>query len=147
MALNLTPSMETYLETIYVIHTQNKIVYLTDISIKLEVSKQSVNRAVQNLTKLDLIEHECFGPLYMTEKGKRIARRLVDNHNIIKEFLIQQLGLSEESAEFEASKIHHVISQKTIDKIKSIILRYNVTIDKYGMWEGVHDLTFIKNVY
>ena len=59
------------------------------------------------------------------EKGKEEATNIIKKHNVLKAFLIQILNVNSETAEEEAKKMKHAISEDTINKfsdyIKSII--------------------------
>ena len=98
---------------------------VTDIAEYLDVSKASVNRALKNLRDLELVDYETYGVIKLTEKGKEEATNIIKKHNVLKAFLIQILNVNNETAEEEAKKMKHAISEDTINKfsdyIKSII--------------------------
>ena len=55
--------------------------------------------------------------IYLTEKGLEVARKIYTRHKILKDFLIS-LGVSETTAEDDACKIEHDLSDETIEAIK-----------------------------
>ena len=64
-------STEMYLETIYLLEKTGKI-RSVDIARKLNVSKPSVNKAVNNLKELGYITQETYGDIHMSDCGQYI---------------------------------------------------------------------------
>ncbi|MEG2688830.1 MAG: iron dependent repressor, metal binding and dimerization domain protein, partial [Clostridia bacterium] len=52
------------------------------------------------------------------DNGREIAKRIYSRHITIKTFLIN-LGVSEQTAETDACKIEHIISEETLQAIKN----------------------------
>ena len=100
--MELTPSLENYLESIYFLQLKNGEVRITDIAYELNVSKPSVNRAINTLKDAKLVQHEHYGVLTLTEEGKRIAKDVAGKHELLKRFLTDVLMIDEETAEKEA---------------------------------------------
>lgn len=117
MNLKLTDSLEDYLEVIYIIGNNNPKVRITDIAHALGISKPSVNKAVGLLKKSNLVIHERYGNIILTEKGKKIAEDVYYMHNALKNFLVNELKIDSETAELEACRIEHVISKDSLDKL------------------------------
>lgn len=121
----MTASQEEYLKTIYILILHNKEARVTDIADYLNVSKASVNRALKNLRDMKLVDYETYGEIKLTDNGKEESTNIIKKHNVLKAFLIQILNVNNETAEEEAKKMKHAISEDTINKfsdyIKSII--------------------------
>lgn len=121
----MTASQEDYLKTIYILLLHKKEARVTDIADYLNVSKASVNRALKNLRDLEFVDYETYGVIELTEKGKEEATNIIKKHNVLKAFLIQILNVDSNTAEEEAKKMKHAISEDTVNKfsdyIKSII--------------------------
>ncbi len=113
---HLTSSLEDYLEAIYMLEKRGSV-RISDIAEFLGVSKPSVNRAVGNLCKHGLIEHELYSDVTLTPKGKALASKVLRRHKIIKKFLTDTLGVDEKIAEQDACRMEHVISVQTIQKL------------------------------
>lgn len=122
MEKKLTESIEDYIETIYLEgQKQGKGVRITDIALKLNVSKASANDAVRKLKNLGHVEQERYGQIYLTDTGKELAVAVYEKHLLITEFLIQTLNVSLETAEKDACGIEHILSQETLEKIKTYL--------------------------
>lgn len=114
----VTASLEDYLEAIYVLNKKNAEVRITDVARELDISKPSVNRAINTLKNQGLVDHEHYGDLRLTEKGLKIACDVAERHKTLKTFLTEKLGVSDEIAEREACLIEHNISADTMDKLR-----------------------------
>ncbi len=119
----MTSSLEDYLEAVFVLSNQKGSVRVTDIAEHLGVSKPSVNRAVNTLTQIGFLEHITYGEIVITPEGESYAANVLRRHKLIKQFLIDKLGVSEKSAEEDACKMEHVMSAETIEKLYDYLER------------------------
>jgi len=109
----LTPSNEDYLETILELIGRNGAVRSVDIAGHLHVSKASVNKAMGVLRDAGLIEQAHYGQVYLTESGRRRANEILQRHAMLKRFLVEILGIDEATAEQDACRMEHAISDHT----------------------------------
>ncbi|MCH5209778.1 MAG: metal-dependent transcriptional regulator [Oscillospiraceae bacterium] len=117
--ISISSALEDYLEAIYEVSRLKSNVRITDIALRLGISKPSVNRAVNTLKSHGLVTHEPYGDIVLTERGREIGRSVNNRHRMIKKFLINVLHLNEAEAEKEACCIEHNISQNTVEKMRS----------------------------
>ena len=115
--VKLSSSLEDYLEAIYILMHDGKEVRLTDIANFLSVSQPSVNRAIGTLKDAGLVEHEAYGLISLSAKGKTQAGKVLKRHMLIKRFLMDRLGVNEATAERDACRMEHVVSGETIEKL------------------------------
>ena len=113
----LQESGEMYLETILILSQKNEQVRSIDISEYMGYSKPSVSRAVGLLKKDAFITVEKEGYIYLTDKGRALAEKILNRHTILTQLLID-LGISQETASNDACRIEHVISDETFDAIR-----------------------------
>ena len=118
-------SGENYLETILILRERNGTVRSIDIANQLGYAKPSVSRAVKLLEKKDLIVMEHNGELVLTEKGLDMANAIYERHKIISEFFVETLGVDKLSADMDACRIEHVISETSFNKIKEFVRGQN----------------------
>ena len=119
----MTSSLEDYLEAVFVLSKEKGNVRLTDIAEYLGVSKPSVNRAVNTLTQNGFLEHVTYGDIAITPEGESYAANVSRRHKLIKQFLINELGVDEKIAEYDACQLEHVMSPVTIDKLYEYLER------------------------
>ena len=115
--MDLHESSEMYLETIYVLSKKSDIVRSIDVSEYMGYSKPSIHRAVYRLHRNGLLEIDENGHLFLTDKGSDIAKNIYEKHTVLTDILIK-IGVSSETAEKDACKIEHVLSDETFMKLK-----------------------------
>ena len=109
-----------YLETIYVLSKKNAAVRSIDVADYMGYSKPSVSRAVSLLKKNGYVVMNEDSSLTLTEVGKQTAEKIYERHNVLTEFLMG-LGVDEQTADEDACKMEHVISDQTLDAIKKFV--------------------------
>jgi Mn-dependent DtxR family transcriptional regulator len=114
-------SGEDYLEAIFVIRNRKGYVRAVDIAAELSYSKPSVSRAVGILAKKNLLTIQNDGSIILTEEGLSKASAIFDRHSVIKGFFIDNLGVEPETAEADACKVEHALSEETYGKLKEFI--------------------------
>ncbi len=119
----MTSSLEDYLEAVFVLSKQKSNVRITDIAEYLGVSKPSVNRAINTLTQNGFLEHITYGDIVITPEGESYAANVLRRHRLIKQFLVDELGVDEKIAERDACQMEHVMSPITIDKLYEYLER------------------------
>ena len=62
----ISKSLEEYLKTMYILEKQNGDIRVTDIAKKMNCSKPSVNKALNNLKDNNLINYETYGKIELT---------------------------------------------------------------------------------
>ena len=115
--MELNPSAEMYLETIYVLSQRKGQVRSIDIATELSVSKPSVSVAMKNLRNNGLIEMDSDGHITLLEQGYQIAAKMYERHTLMTQWLVR-LGVDPAIAAEDACKIEHVISEHTFEALK-----------------------------
>lgn len=116
----LSPSLEDYLKEIYVLNQDAQEVRVTDIARERGISKPSVNRAMNTLKEMQLLEHEHYGTITLTDSGMEMAKNILDNYKVIYRFLTDILGVDDQTAAVEAHLMEHSISKGTRKKLKKL---------------------------
>lgn len=115
-----TPSMEDYLERIYKLIDEKGYARVSDIAEGLEVHPSSVTKMIQKLDKDEYLIYEKYRGLVLTNKGKKIGKRLVDRHELLEEFL-ELIGVNEENIYKDVEGIEHHLSWDSITCIASLV--------------------------
>ncbi len=128
----LTPAHEDYIEAIVELEeSQNHPeIRSVDIANLLGVSKASVNKAVQTLRDGDYIEQERYGRITLTDSGRAYGKEIWARHNMLRTFLVEDLGVDEEIAEQEACEMEHTVSHETIDRWSQWLDRVHAAMPK-----------------
>lgn len=121
MFMKLTNSQEEYLKTIYLLEKNNQKVRVTDIALKLEITKPSVNKAINLLKEMKLINYKAYGDITLTKQGESYAIEVIKKQDILEMFLIEILNIEKQQAEKEAVAMKHAISEQTARKLNQYI--------------------------
>lgn len=116
--MNLQESGEMYLETIFILSSENSFVRAIDVGEYMGFSKPSVSRALNLLKRGGYVNVNEQGGLMLTEEGKEVAERIYERHMLISDYLIS-LGVSREIAVADACKIEHDISEESFQALKN----------------------------
>lgn len=117
----VSKALEEYLKTMYVLKQQNGKIRVTDIAKKMNCTKPSVNKAINNLKDNGLLNYESYGTIELTEDGENLAKKVLEAYDIVYVFLKEVLNLEEDDAKKEAEKIKSVITDKTANKLAKYV--------------------------
>ncbi|KOO43951.1 transcriptional regulator MntR [Priestia koreensis] len=115
-----TPSMEDYIEQIYMLIEDKGYARVSDIAEALAVHPSSVTKMVQKLDKDEYLVYEKYRGLVLTTKGKKIGKRLVYRHELLEQFL-RIIGVDEENIYEDVEGIEHHLSWNSIDRIGDLV--------------------------
>ncbi|MCI1956604.1 MAG: metal-dependent transcriptional regulator [Oscillospiraceae bacterium] len=110
-------SAENYLETILMLKEQRGQVRSIDIVNELGYTKPSISVAMKRLRENGYIKMDDEGFITLTEAGMEIAGRIYARHKLLTKFLVS-LGVGEKTAEADACKMEHDLSDETFEKLK-----------------------------
>ena len=116
--MKLHASGEDYLEAILVLQKQNGIVRSVDVARHMDVSKPSVCHAVATLKNGGFLTMDDGFFLHLTNIGREVAEQIYEKHRFFTERLIAA-GVDPETAEADACRIEHVISDESFQCLKS----------------------------
>ena len=115
--MGLHASGEDYLETILVLQKKTSLVRSADVARHLEVSKPSVCHAVATLKKGGFLLMDGDHFLHLTDVGREVAEQIYEKHRFFTDRLIEA-GVDPETAERDACRIEHVISESSFQHLK-----------------------------
>lgn len=116
-------SREMYLENILILSKKQPTVHAVDISTHMGYTKPSISRAMALLKKDGHIEIDGLGHITLTPSGRAIAEKIYERHTILSEMLML-LGVDRETADGDACRIEHAISDTTFNAIKRHMDKY-----------------------
>ena len=115
--MKLYASGEDYLETILILHREMGMVRSVDVARHMDVSKPSVCHAVAVLQEGGFLAVDRDHFLHLTEQGRIIAEKIYERHRFFTDRLIEA-GVDPKTAEADACRIEHVISEETFRRLK-----------------------------
>ena len=117
----VSKALEEYLKAMYILKKQNGNIRVTDIAEKMNCSKPSVNKALNNLKANGLVNYETYGTIQLTDDGENLAKKIIEAYDIVYLFLKDVLNLQEKNAKNEAEKIKSAISDDTINSLAKYV--------------------------
>ncbi len=123
--MQIKESAENYLEAILVIGKEKGFVRSVDVANHLNFTKPSVSVAMKTFREEGYILMDPGGGITLTEKGRAIAERIYERHQVIAKALIA-LGVSEKQAYDDSCKIEHDLCDDSFDKIKAYLKKTGV---------------------
>lgn len=123
--MKMQESPEDYLEAIYMLSMSQQHVRSIDVARHLGYSKPSVSVAMKRLRENNYVIMDESGFLTLTDTGAEIARRVYERHEIITQYLTQ-IGVDPDTAQKDACRMEHVISEETFLKIKELCKKPSV---------------------
>ena len=115
--MKLHASGEDYLEPILVLQKKRGMVRSVDVARHMEVSKPSVCHAVATLRDGGFLMMDEDHFLHLTDVGREVAEKIYERHCFFTEQLITA-GVDPKTAEADACRIEHTISQDSFEKIR-----------------------------
>lgn len=124
MDSKITPSLENYLETIYLCIEKYGEARVTDLAHEIGISKPSVNQAVRTLSGMGLVEYEKYSLLTLTAEGYKKAEAIHHRHHIFMDLLVDVFGVPAETANVDACLMEHAVSEITVQKLDEFLKKY-----------------------
>ncbi|MDA8744416.1 manganese-binding transcriptional regulator MntR [Rubripirellula amarantea] len=115
-----TEVAEDYVEAIAEAIRLNGQCRAMDLVAQFDVTHATVNNTIGRLQRDGFVETAPYQPIALTPKGKRLADRAQQRHEIVKAFL-QRLGISERTAEVDSEGMEHHVSKETLDAMQRVL--------------------------
>ena len=112
----LTPAMENYLEAIFNLGKEKRVVRVKDIAKRLGVKMPTVTNMLKTLSGRGLIEYEKYEYLELTKNGADVGEEINRRHHVLRNFLTDILGIDLVKADEEACKMEHTVGASTMDR-------------------------------
>lgn len=119
----LSKSNLEYLKTIYLLSNKNDKVRVTDIAKELNCSKPSVTKQLNILKENKVIEYEAYSNIVLTEKGNNLAKRIIEENDIIYLLLHNIIGINKELSFKEATKLKGIMSDESINTLAKYVYK------------------------
>ena len=130
----LTQSLEDYLEAIYVINLDKKVVRVKEVAEFLSVKTPSVVDAISKLTDRGYVVHEKYGYLNLTKKGAKAGGEVNKKHEELYKFFSHVLRVSDKVSKKDACAIEHYISKETLGNMVKFIKFIDTCPEGYPSW-------------
>ena len=109
-----TEIAEDYTEMIAELINENGEARVVDLAKNFGVTSPTVNSVIRRLVRDGYVESKPYRSIFLTEKGKALAKYCKKRHDIVFNFLIS-IGVDIETAKMDAEGIEHHVSKKTLN--------------------------------
>ena len=92
-----------------------------DLAEMLQVSPPAVSRMLKRMEKQSLVSHTPYYGVRLTEKGRKVALRIVRRHRLLELFLAEVLKYDLHLVHDEAERLEHHISEEFEEKIDAFL--------------------------
>jgi len=146
----LSETQEDYLLDILEQVKANSVARIKDIAQKRHVSLPTAVSAIKTLAEKNIIKHEKYSYIQLTDYGLSIAQTLIERKRQILKFLVNTLGLNEDIALKDTHKLEHDLSDETLNMLMKLneFLALNPHIkaefDKFSKMEAKMTLNELK---
>jgi DtxR family Mn-dependent transcriptional regulator len=118
----MTSSEENYIKVIYHLSSSTpKGVNTNAIAIVLNTKASSVTDMVKKLSEKNLVSHQKYYGVTLTETGLREAKMIVRKHRLWEVFLVEKLGFSWDEVHDIAEELEHIKSEKLTNKLDAFL--------------------------
>ena len=105
-----TEVVSRYLEAIYYMETENEPVRSARLADWLGVSRPTVTVALRRMTRDGMVRLNGRKEIELTDRGRQAASAIVRRHRIMERWLTDALGLDWVTADEEAARLEHAVS-------------------------------------
>lgn len=110
------------MEAVLMLQKKNGMVRSVDLARHMGFSKPSISHAVGVLRNGGFLTVDEDGIFHLTDIGREVAEKIYERHQFFTEQLIAA-GVDQETAERDACRIEHAISDTSVQKLKGMVQR------------------------
>ena len=130
----LSPRIEDYLEELFLLESTGRSVTVTDLADRLKITKGTVTATVQKLVELELLKHERYGTLHLTDAGRRKGMTVFRRHEGFRAFFHELLGLDRDHSSEMACSMEHYIDPVTEDRLYALLEYFRKARAEHQPW-------------
>jgi len=113
----ISPSLEDYIETIYLLVQEQGFARVKDVAKARAVKAASVSIALRRLAEMDLVRYERREYIALTPAGEKAGRRVFSRHRLLTRLFVEVLRMPREAAGEQACAMEHSLSDEAMDRL------------------------------
>lgn len=117
----LSASIGEYLEWIYRLSREGDEVTTTDLARSLHVSPASVTGMLRRLNERELIHHEKYHGITLTEEGRELALTVIRRHGLLERLFADVLGIPWDQVDEVAGRIEHYLTPEVEERLREFL--------------------------
>ncbi len=119
--IELSASLEDYLEAIFRIVQEKQAARAKDIGKRLQVGRSSVTGALRALSERELINYAPYDLVTLTDKGRAVAEDVVRRHEVLRDFFVKVLAVERGDADQAACRMEHAIPEAILERFLEFV--------------------------
>ena len=116
-----TPTVEAYLEIIYMMATERQPVIGARLADTLQVSRPTITATLRRMVRDGFVKLDEQKRIQLTAKGQSIAEHLQRRHRIVERWLTDVLGMDWAKSDAEAHRLEHAMSDDILELLNKHI--------------------------
>lgn len=117
----ISATVENYLKALHSMANKKGEVNLSDLSIKLGVSKSTVNSMAKTLEQKSWVKYEKYKPLKLTAEGRKAAALIIRKHRLTEMYLVEKMGFGWEQVHEIAEQMEHIKAPQLFDRMDKLM--------------------------
>lgn len=130
----LSPRIEDYLEELFLLESTGRSVTVTDLAERLKITKGTVTATIQKLSELELVNHERYGTLHLTDTGRRKGMTVFRRHEGFRAFFHELLGLDRDHSSEMACSMEHYVDNVTEERLYALLEYFRKARAEHQPW-------------
>ena len=130
----ITARIEDYLEELFLLESTGRSVTVTDLAERLKITKGTVTATVQKLVELELLKHERYGTLHLTDAGRLKGMTVFRRHEGFRAFFHELLGLDREHSSEMACSMEHYVDTVTEERLYALLEYFRKARAEHQPW-------------
>ncbi len=130
----LSPRIEDYLEELFLLESTGRSVTVTDLAERLKITKGTVTATIQKLVELELVRHERYGTLHLTDAGRRKGMTVFRRHEGFRAFFHELLGLDRDHSSEMACSMEHYVDNVTEERLYALLEYFRKAKAEHQPW-------------
>jgi DtxR family Mn-dependent transcriptional regulator len=117
-ARDLTTVAQDYLKVIWTAQEwSHEKVSTKMLAERIGVSASTASESIRKLADQGLVDHEKYGAVTLTDRGRQAAVSVVRRHRLLETFLVRELGYGWDEVHDEAEVLEHAVSDLMMARI------------------------------
>ena len=121
MAATVSIKAEEYLESIYRLEKKTGSAKTLELARQLKVVPGSVTNTIEGLERRGLVIHEPYKGVKLTEKGRKLALKVLRRHRLAERLLTEVLRLEWSRVHDAACRLEHAITTEVIKPLEKAL--------------------------
>ena len=137
----LTSVMEDYLEAIFDLDKEKRVVRVKDIAKRMDVKMPTVSSMLKSLNNKGLVYYEKYEYVELTKDGAEVGKEMRRRHKILLKFLTKILKIEFIIADEEACKMEHTLAPPPWTALPTLW-----SLSRHAHEPGRAGFTILKNI-